>query len=114
MEWAFGECSPMADLSGAVLRAPTLRAAQEQDVDVLHQLIESAYRGDTARQGWTHEADLLSDTRTDRDELIQVIRDPKRVILLAHQTYGELIGCVQVRQGVCVGACNDIVSDNVG
>ncbi len=71
------------------------RPATPEDVAALHPLIERAYRGDTAKAGWTHEADLLSDTRTSVDELSALIADPERVVLLAHQD-GVLIGCVQV------------------
>ncbi|MDO9608370.1 MAG: GNAT family N-acetyltransferase [Brevundimonas sp.] len=71
------------------------RPATPEDVAALHPLIERAYRGDTAKVGWTHEADLLSDTRTSVDELSALIADPERVVLLAHQD-GVLIGCVQV------------------
>ncbi|TFW14034.1 N-acetyltransferase [Brevundimonas intermedia] len=71
------------------------RAATPDDVAALHPLIERAYRGDTAKAGWTHEADLLFDTRTSAQELSDLIADPDRVVLLAHQD-GALIGCVQV------------------
>ena len=71
------------------------RAATSNDIAALHPLIERAYRGETARAGWTHEADLLFDTRTSAEELAGLIADPERVILLAHD--GDiLIGCVQV------------------
>ncbi|VXB11108.1 GNAT family N-acetyltransferase [Brevundimonas sp. G8] len=70
------------------------RAATPDDVAALHTLIERAYRGDTAKAGWTHEADLLSGARTSADELTALIADPDRVVLLAHD--GVLIGCVQV------------------
>ncbi|MCA0367461.1 MAG: GNAT family N-acetyltransferase [Proteobacteria bacterium] len=71
------------------------RAAMSFDVAALHPLIERAYRGETAKAGWTHEADLLFDTRTSAEELAGLIADPERVILLAHD--GDiLIGCVQV------------------
>ena len=33
------------------------------DLAALKTLIESAYRGDSARRGWNHEADLLDDER---------------------------------------------------
>ena len=46
-----------------------VRAATPDDVAALHPLIERAYRGDTAKAGWTHEADLLSDDRTSAAEL---------------------------------------------
>ena len=77
-------------MSEVVFRAATL-----DDVAALHPLIERAYRGDTAKAGWTHEADLLFDTRTSADELSVLIADPDRVIVLAHKD-GALIGCVQV------------------
>ena len=71
------------------------RAATLDDVAVLHPLIERAYRGETAKAGWTHEAELLFDTRTSIEELSALIADPDRVILLAHRD-DDLIGCVQV------------------
>lgn len=73
----------------------TFRAATVSDVAALHPLIERAYRGESARAGWTHEADLLSDARTSADELSALIAAPDRVILLAHRAE-RLIGCVQV------------------
>jgi len=69
--------------------------ATPDDVAALHPLIERAYRGETAKAGWTHEADLLFDDRTSAAELSALIADPDRVILLAHRD-GALIGCVQV------------------
>lgn len=72
-----------------------IRAATSDDVAALHPLIERAYRGDTAKAGWTHEADLLFDDRTSAAELASLIADPDRVVLLAHRD-GALIGCVQV------------------
>lgn len=71
------------------------RAATPDDVAALHPLIERAYRGDAAKAGWTHEADLLFDDRTSADELTALVADPDRVVLLAHRD-GVLIGCVQV------------------
>lgn len=72
-----------------------IRAATSDDVAALHPLIERAYRGETAKAGWTHEADLLFDDRTSAAELASLIADPDRVIMLAHRD-GALIGCVQV------------------
>lgn len=77
-------------MSGLDFRPATL-----DDVAGLHALIERAYRGETAKAGWTHEADLLFDDRTSAEELSGLIVDPERVILSAHE--GEvLVGCVQV------------------
>lgn len=58
-------------------------------------MIERAYRGDTARQGWSHEADLLSDPRTDRATLDAILADPRSTLLMA-EAGGVPVGCVQV------------------
>ncbi|WP_335658863.1 GNAT family N-acetyltransferase [Parasphingorhabdus sp.] len=69
--------------------------AQEQDIPALHMLVESAYRGESATRGWTHEADLLGGQRTDQVALRDNIRDKNQIILLAMD--GEKIaGCVQL------------------
>ena len=75
--------------------APTFRPAAPDDVPALHRLIESAYRGDSAKAGWTHEADLLGGQRTDEAELLDILADAGRVVLLA-EVEGALTGCVQV------------------
>jgi len=56
--------------------------AQAADLPALHALIESAYRGDSAKTGWTHEADLLGGQRTDMEALAAMIADPSQVILV--------------------------------
>lgn len=77
-------------MSGVVFRP-----AVEADVEALHALVTSAYRGDAARLGWTHEADLLDGQRTDVEALLEVVVDPSKVILMAHHG-GVLIGCVML------------------
>ncbi len=77
-------------MSGVVFRPASL-----DDVEALHGLVTSAYRGDSARLGWTHEADLLDGQRTDIEALSEVIADADKVILLAHHG-GVLIGCVML------------------
>lgn len=77
------------DLDGLNIRVATL-----DDVATLHGLVERAYRGDSARRGWTHEADLLDGQRTDEAELTAIVTDPKRVMLAAENEDGRLIGCV--------------------
>jgi ribosomal protein S18 acetylase RimI-like enzyme len=74
---------------------PSIRTALPTDIPALHRLVESAYRGDSARGGWTHEADLLGGQRIDAATLAVLIADPTETILLAFDE-DELIGCVQV------------------
>lgn len=73
----------------------TIRVAMRDDLPALHPVIERAYRGETARAGWTHEADLIEGTRTDIPTLTAIVEDPAQRLLVAHQN-GATIGCVQV------------------
>lgn len=67
------------------------------DIPALHGLVERAYRGETARKGWTHEADLLGGQRTDEAALAAIIEDPDQVMIVA-ESAGALVGCVQIAQ----------------
>ena len=68
-----------------------LRDATADDLPDLHALIESAYRGESARRGWSHEADLLDDERTDQAELEAMLANPTQHLLLFHD--GERPTC---------------------
>lgn len=61
------------------------RQANSNDVDAILALVHSAYRGDASRIGWTTEADLLDGTRTDADEVGELICKPNSCILLCEQ-----------------------------
>ena len=74
----------------------TFRAARLDDVDDIVQLVESAYRGEVSRAGWTTEADLLEGQRTDCDEVRALISDPSVVLVLA-SLGAELVASVMVR-----------------
>lgn len=71
------------------------RLADAADVPNLQPLVHHAYRGERARAGWTHEADLLEAQRIDEQQLAETIGDPDQTILLAEGDEG-LVGCVQV------------------
>lgn len=73
----------------------TIRIAASDDLPALHPVIERAYRGETARSGWTHEADLIDGARTDIPTLAAIIDDPAQCLLVALRN-GTTIGCVQV------------------
>ena len=49
------------------LVALRFRLAESRDVGAIVGLIDSAYRGDASRAGWTTEADLLDSQRTDTE-----------------------------------------------
>ena len=52
------------------------------DISALHALIERAYRGDSARAGWTHEADVLEGQRIDAEMLADILADPAQTLLM--------------------------------
>ena len=71
------------------------RIAEPSDIAPLQPFVHAAYRGDSARKGWTHEADLLDGQRIDVEALSAMMADPAQIILLAEDNCG-LVGCVQV------------------
>jgi ribosomal protein S18 acetylase RimI-like enzyme len=73
----------------------TIRDAAPADIPALHALIESAYRGEASRAGWTTEADLLDGQRTDPDDLADILADPKQALLTAWRDR-DLVGCVLI------------------
>lgn len=86
-----------------------IRTATADDVPELHALVESAYRGASARAGWTHEADLLDGQRTDVAMLAKALCAPDRVILAAVDALA-LIGCCEVVRVASDGAYLGLLS----
>ncbi|ANU07736.1 GNAT family N-acetyltransferase [Paraurantiacibacter namhicola] len=71
----------------------TVVAARPDDAPEVEELIECGYRGDSARRGWTHEADILYDKRCAPGQIAGMLADPAVTILLA-RSGKELLGCV--------------------
>ncbi|WP_399094391.1 GNAT family N-acetyltransferase [Streptomyces sp. BBFR2] len=71
------------------------RSATDADIPALVALIESAYRGDASRAGWTTEADLLEGQRTDPEGVAAVVRQKDGRLLVAERD-GEPIACCQL------------------
>ena len=81
----------------------SFRPARLSDVDAIVQLVNSAYRGDTSRAGWTTEADLLSGQRTDAEEILGLLTAADSLLLLAESadaaaTGSALIGSVHLQK----------------
>jgi ribosomal protein S18 acetylase RimI-like enzyme len=74
----------VAKMFGAVMAGSlSFRRAVLADTPDIVALVESAYRGDSSRAGWTTEADLLEGQRTDADEVGSLITRKTGLILLA-------------------------------
>ncbi|GHH08863.1 GNAT family N-acetyltransferase [Streptomyces lanatus] len=75
--------------------ALTFRDATDADVDALVALIESAYRGDSSRTGWTTEADILEGQRTDPEGVLEVIKSSDSRLLTVERE-GRVVACCQL------------------
>lgn len=72
--------------------------ANETDIPALEKLVNSAYRGDSSKKGWTTEADLLDGIRTNQASLATTLQNLNAVILKYTNTNGEIIGCVYLEK----------------
>jgi GNAT superfamily N-acetyltransferase len=71
------------------------RDAAEADVPELVALVQSAYRGDSSRTGWTTEADLIDGIRIDGDGVRAIIENPGGALVVVERE-GALIACFQL------------------
>ena len=71
--------------------------ADLKDVEILADLVNSAYRGDHAKKGWTTEADLIDGTRTDAAALADIIKKHDTSIL-KYERDGRIVGCVELKK----------------
>ncbi|WP_432547486.1 GNAT family N-acetyltransferase [Kineococcus sp. SYSU DK004] len=85
--------------------APDLRVrpAGHDDVPAVVALVESAYRGEASRGGWTTEADLLDGRRTDEAAVAAVVDAPDALVLLALDPAdagddAAPVGCCELRR----------------
>src|SRR5438045_3670980 len=71
-----------------------INKANQPDILQLMQLINSAYRGEASKKGWTTEAELLEgELRTDEAELAQLL-NKKDGAILKFSEGAEIKGCV--------------------
>lgn len=69
--------------------------ATEKDIPDLVLLMDSAYRGDSAKQGWTNEADLfIGSKRTDEATVKELMQKPGAVFLKYEGCENKIEGCV--------------------
>lgn len=77
----------------------TYRTAEPADVPALVELVNSCYRGDTSRSGWTTEADLLGGRRIDEQGMSALLENPATAILIA-EIDGALVACCELQRSV--------------
>lgn len=75
-----------------------ISTATTNDVPALVRLVNSAYRGESSKQGWTTEADLLGGIRTDEETLTDLMKKPGAVFLKYENDNDVLQGCVYLEK----------------
>lgn len=81
------------------------RRATAADIDRVVALVNSAYRGEFSKRGWTTEADFLDGQRTDAEEIAKLVATPGSMIVLCYRNE-DLIGSVHLEraeQGAYLG-----------
>jgi ribosomal protein S18 acetylase RimI-like enzyme len=68
------------------------------DVPELVLLINSSYRGESSKKGWTTEANLIGGQRIDDHSLAEQMADPNAVILKNTNDKGKITGCVYLQK----------------
>ncbi len=78
---------------------PSIKAATISDAPHLAHLLNKAYRGESSKQGWTTEANLIAgNTRTDDENVRQLMQQPDSIFLKYFSSTGEITGCVNLQK----------------
>jgi ribosomal protein S18 acetylase RimI-like enzyme len=67
------------------------------DANTIARLVNSAYRGDSSRKGWTTEADLLDGTRTHAEAIVALIKKEGTTVLKCVDD-DQIVGCVELEK----------------
>lgn len=80
-----------------VLADAAIGVATGKDLPQLMALVNSAYRGESSRKGWTTEADLIAgEVRIDEPALQQVLAMQGSIVLV-YRLAETLVGCVNLQ-----------------
>jgi ribosomal protein S18 acetylase RimI-like enzyme len=79
--------------------SPLIAKAEKLDAKQIADLVNLAYRGESSKQGWTTEADLLDGCRTDLEEVLRLITTENSIFLLC-KIENELVGSVHLQKQV--------------
>lgn len=78
-------------------RVLRFRPATPDDVTSIVGLVESAYRGEVSKQGWTTEADLLDGQRTDPAGVLALVEARDSRLVLSERD-GALLACAHLER----------------
>jgi len=76
-----------------------IKAATSADLAVITDLLNSGYRGERSKEGWTHEEHLIAgEVRTNEENLKKVMEQQNSILLKYINEEGVIIGCVNLQQ----------------
>lgn len=82
-----------------VLNAEFLfKKAGEHEAEKIAALVNSAYRGDSSRKGWTTEADLVGGLRIDREGVLKHMSEPGAWFEVAYDNKNEMVASVFLKE----------------
>ena len=84
-------------MPGADILELSFRKAAKTDVHDIVALVNSAYRGESSKVGWTNEADLVDGPRTDAEDISRLVETDGSMILIC-LTESEIAGCVHLEK----------------
>ncbi|MFN0276647.1 MAG: GNAT family N-acetyltransferase [Chitinophagales bacterium] len=78
---------------------PSIKIATQTHIPALETLLNSAYRGEISRLGWTTEAHLISgDVRTNKQVIEETMLTPGSVFLVYIAEDETISGCVNLQK----------------
>ena len=75
---------------------PKISRATLSDAEVLHGLVNTAYRGEDSQQGWASEAHLFEGSRISLAGMKALLSD-SAVVVLKYTEDDQVLGCVELR-----------------
>lgn len=90
---------PNAQDSSATTGPIDFRSATQDDVPALVDLVNSCYRGEGSKRGWTTEADLLDGQRMDTEGMGELLARSNTLVLVG-ETQEGVITCCELQRGV--------------
>jgi ribosomal protein S18 acetylase RimI-like enzyme len=81
-----------------VFTNPDITTATIADIPAIVELLNSAYRGESSKKGWTTEAHLIAgEIRSDAAAILQVMQQVGSVFLKYSGADGVITGCVNLQ-----------------
>lgn len=84
-----------------IFQNPNITVAGTHHVAAITKLLNAAYRGETSKQGWTTEANLIEgDKRSDEKSVEGIMQQAGSVFLIYKNLEQEITGCVNLQKHV--------------